>query len=424
MNSYIPIGLFGISHKKAPVAVREQVALSDTEQQQVLEQLVDKFPIDGCLIISTCNRSEIYVSGEGYEEYIKDMRKWLDDFKGTTHYADDTVAFEYYGIDAVGHFYEVFSGLDSQIIGEPQIISQVKSGYKLAHELKVSGTALNKLFNYGLQTEKKVRSETYLAEGAVSVSYAGVELARKVFNTLEGKKALLIGAGETAELAATHFAEKGISEIHIANRTYEKAVLLAAKFDGTAHALADLEAVLAQVDIVISATSSTEYVLTADMMKKVCRQRHYEPVFLIDLAIPRDFDPAINKIDGAFMYNLDDLNEIIAHNLEKRRQEIPKAMKIVEKYQDEFRNWVATHAMASAIGRLRAYFDTIRTGELQRLHNRLPQANIQDIEYLTQSIINKVMHQHIVTLKKNAGNAEAYQKHLEFVYNLYGIEDE
>ncbi len=424
INDQIPIGLIGISHKTATVEIREQVALNEEEQKIAIKEMISNFDIDGCLIVSTCNRTEIYISGEDYTAQLPKIRSWLDTYKKCQHFTDDQITYQIVGSETVQHFFKVISGLDSQIVGEPQITGQVKDSYNLAHEMQATGTVINKLFNFGLQAEKKVRSDTFLSDGAVSVSFAGVELARKIFNNLKDKEILLIGAGETAELAAVHFLEKGVKNIHIANRTYSRAEELANKFGGRAFKLSELQIALMQVDIVISATSSKEYVVTKEMMTTICRERHHEPVFIIDLAIPRDIDPEIDNLDGIYLYNLDDLHEIVQMNLEKRKQEIPKSLKIIDEYIMEFQRWMSSHSMASIITRLRNHFDSLRIKELERLKKRLPEEGFNEIEYLTQSIINKLMHQHIKSLKKNVSNPDLYQQHVDFIINLYELEDE
>ncbi len=424
MNSFIPISLIGISHKTAPVDIRECVAFSAEEQKEAIRILLEEFDIEGCMILSTCNRTEIYFCGDGYKSSIPGIRSRLDVLKSTSYFQDDNLTYIISGEELVTHFFKVASGLDSMIIGEPQITGQVKQAYEVARELNSTNTLLNKLYNYALQTEKKVRTDTYLTDGAVSVSFAGVELARKIFTRLEKKNVLLIGAGETAELAALHFREKGIHTLHIANRTESKARELAEKLNGIPFPMEDLEAAFTNIDIVISATASTSFVISEPFAHKIIRGRHLKPLFLIDLAVPRDIDPDIDKLDGVYLYNLDDLQDIVQSNLEKRKAEIPKALKVVEEYTGEFRKWMSTHSVASTINRLKQYFDEIRLSELNRLKKRLPQEGLPEIEYLTQSIMNKVMHQHIKSLKKNASDPKLYQEHIDFVYNLYELDQE
>jgi glutamyl-tRNA reductase len=424
MTDYIPLGYFGISHKTASVEIRDQVALSPDEQRFALAEWIKTFEIDGALILSTCNRTEVYISGEDYALALPKIRQWLNDYKNCSYFTDNHITQNKNGYAAVNHFFNVISGMDSQILGEPQITSQIKEAYNLAHDIRATDTQINKMYDHGMHAQKMVRTNTFLSEGAVSISFAGVELARKIFNTFEDKTVLLIGAGETAELAAIHFQDKGISNIRIANRTESKAKDLADKFNGKAYPLSKLNEALDDVDIVISATSSKKFVLSTDILNPVCKKRNYEPIFIIDLAIPRDIDPEVENIDGVFLYNLDNLNEIVEANLEKRKKEIPKAQEIINESIAEFKKWMVTHSMAAVIGRIKKHFDSIRLKELDRLRKRLPDNGIEEIDYLTQSIINKVVHQHIKMLKKSSSDPDKYEEQVELFFKLYEVDGE
>lgn len=422
MKNHLPVGIIGISHKTAPVEIRDQVALNEAEQKEAVLKIIEAFDVEGCMIVSTCNRTEVYLSGDELQASTPAIREWLDQFKHCTHFTDPALVYEIHGSDAVRHYFKVISGVDSQIVGETQISGQVSDAYDLAHELGTTDSVLNKLFNFAMQTKKRVRNETYLCDGTVSVSFAGVELARKIFNNLKNKEILVVGAGKTAELAAFHFMENEMKNIHVVNRTLEKAEKLAAAYQGQAYSLDQLDLAMHRSDIVISATSSQNYVITPELMQSIARKRHYKPVFLIDLAIPRDIDPDIRQIDGVFLYNLDDLQEIVELNLEKRKKEIPRSMKIVDEYVYEFQKWNSNNSMASLAGRLKKQLDTLRLNEIERLKNRFPEEGMGEINYLTESIINKVVRQHIKSLKKNAGDPERYQQHVELIYNLYDLE--
>ncbi len=422
MNTHIPLTLIGISHKTAPVEIREKIAFAKDEQIAVQKSLLNAFDLKGVLTVSTCNRTEVYLSGDLTPEEIPPIREHLNTFKQSTIFTHPQYIYVFQGKEAVHHFFEVASGLDSQVIGEPQITAQVKEAYQLAHEIHATDALLNKLFSFGLQAQKHVRSETFLSDGAVSVSFAGVELARKIFTGLADRTVLLIGAGETAELAAGHFLDKGVGRILIANRTFEKAAELAERFKGEAFSLDEIPSLLAQTDIIISATSATDYVLTREMVEPHLKNRPYNPLFLIDLAIPRDLDPEMDALDNVYLYNLDDLNEVVKMNLGRRKQEIPKAQKIITEYVKQFTDWLSTHASSQIIHRLKHYFEELRLAELKRLNSRLPEDGKEQIEYLTESLMNKILHQHIQLLKKNIRNPELYEQYLEFLHELYEIE--
>ncbi len=425
MGNQVPLGIIGISHKTAPVEVRDAVALNEDEQRHVLTTLKNTFNTDGCMVLSTCNRTELYMSADDLGRKLPDILKWLDQLKECNYFSDTSTAYLKTGEQVVHHFFEVIAGIDSQIVGEQQITGQVKDGYNLAHEQKVTDSIINKLFNYGMQARKKVFSDTYLYDGTVSISFAGVELARKIFSDLSKKEILLIGAGKTAELAAFHFMENGVKQINIVNRTFKNAEELAEKFNGRAYRLEDLPEALKTADIVISATSSKEFVVTSSLINPILKARHHQPMFLIDLAIPRDIDPEINNFDSIYLYNLDDLEEIVKMNLENRQKEIPKALKIVEEHVAEFRKWMATHSMSSVIGKLKKQLDILRLNEMERLKNKLPPNGYREqIDYLTESIINKVVRQHVKSLKKNASDPVLYQQHVDLIYNLFEIDED
>ena len=423
MSDKIPLGLIGISHNTASVEVREKVALSEEEQKIAVRHIIDNIHADGCMVLSTCNRTEVYVSNTNIDSTIENIKSWLNDFKKCIEFTNENITYELREVNVVEHLFKVLSGLDSQIIGEQQITGQVKDSYELTHSLNGTDAIINKLFNFAMQAKKKVHNDTFLSDGTVSVSFAGVELARKIFNDLTNKKVLLIGAGKTAELAAFHFRENGVKNINVVNRTFERARKLAEKFEGSAYKLEELPEVLIETDIVISATASKACVVTADLIKQISKKRHHKPIFLIDLAIPRDIDPTIDHIDGVFLYNLDDLHEIVKANLEKRKKEIPKSLKIINEFVSEFRKWVSTNSMTNVVGRLKKKLDTLRLNEMDRLKAKLPQNGYkEEIDHLTESIINKVVRQHVKSLKKVAHDPELYKQQVEMILSIYEMD--
>lgn len=425
MSVKVPLRVIGISHHTAPVEVREKVALNEDEQSMAVKYFAENTGIDGCMVLSTCNRTEIYVSGQQLDTAVDQIAPWLNQLKDCVEYTDSTIFYQKNGIKAAEHFCKVIAGMDSLILGEQQITGQVKEAYEMAHGQNGTDTLINKLFNFGMQAKKKVHNETFLSDGTVSVSFAGVELARKIFSDLSYKKILLIGAGKTAELAAFHFQENGVKHINVANRTLENATELAEKLHGKAYLLDDLAGVLEETDIVISATSSETYVVTADLISQISKKRHHRPLFLIDLAIPRDIDPEIESINGVFLYNLDDLQDIVKSNLEKRKKEIPKAMKIIQEYVDEFQQWVSMNSMNNIVGMLKSKLDVLRLNEIDRLKSKLPQNGYKsEIENLTESIINKVVRQHVKSLKKVAHDPEQYRQQVEMILRIYELDND
>ena len=428
LESHIALGVLGISHKTATVEIRELVSLNEVEQKNIIRMILEDFEVNGIdvngvLILSTCNRTEFYISADKPEILFPAVRQMLTTYKKCPFYTDTNITYEKFGTEAARHFFNVICGIDSQIVGELQITGQVKDCYNFAHHLEATDAVLNKLYNFGMQVKKRVRNETFLSDGTVSVSFAGVELARKIFGDLTDKRILLVGAGKTAELAAIHFLENNVQSINVANRTLSKAEELAEKLGGKAYTLDELHTALNETDIVISATSSNEYVITKSMMTEITRHKYYESIFLIDLAIPRDIDPGIGELQDVYLYNLDDLNGIVEKNLEKRRLEVPKASRIVDEYLSEFRKWISVNSMASVVSKLKTHLEKLSQNEMARIRKNFPENGYQkELDHYTQNIINKIVRQHMKSLKKNAGDPEKYRQHIELIYNLYEID--
>lgn len=417
----IPFAVLGISHKTAPVQIREQVALSIEEQQELLTHLTSEEATHGALVLSTCNRTEVYLSSEHMDASLSTFFSWFEKHKSVSYFQNE-YAYLHTGYEALRHFFKVISSLDSQIVGETQITGQVKEAYHRALELGATDSLLNKVFNFGIQAQKKVRNDTYLCQGAVSISFAGVELAEKIFSRLQERSVLLVGAGETAELCAEHFRKKGVSQFHIVNRTLKNAQALAERFHGKAFAMHDLQAAFANVDIVISATSSPDVVLPFDLLNGIHKHRKTLPLFLIDLAVPRDIDPAINKLDDVYLYNLDDLTEIVHLNTQKRANELPKASKIIESVLKEFEEWFATYSLSSTISKLKTYFQTIFHNEIKRATKDITVEAQPALEALEKNLTNKLLRQHIKLLKKN-GSTTDQNVHIEMIHKLFEMEE-
>ena len=422
-NENIPIAVVGISHHTAEVNIREKAVFNDKQQTTLMRRLSKLYRTRGIFVLSTCNRTEIYVCGRKAIKYIEDICEWLDKFKKVAIFSNKDLIYIAKGREAIRHFFRVISSLDSQIIGEPQITGQVKTAYENAHLLKHTDIFINKMYNFGMQVEKQVRSKTYLTDGAASISFAAVELAKKIFGDLYNTTVLLIGAGETAELTALHFVKRKVSRIIVTNRTFKKAWNLAAKLEGEAIQLQHSLQAIEQADIVITATSSEKYILHKQDLEKIAQKRDYKPIFLIDLAIPRNIDPEVTEIDGIFLYNLDALNEIVQNNIDQRESQIPKAEKIVEDYVLKYIKWYKTLPLVKTITQLSKYFEEIREQEFERLKNRFPEDNLADAEYLSKSLMKKLLHHHIMTLRRSNGNPLRLKQHIDLVGEIYPLND-
>jgi glutamyl-tRNA reductase len=419
----IPIAVVGINHHTAELNIRERVVFNEEQQAEICQYLSKNYNTRGVMVLSTCNRSEIYVCGRKALKHIRDICNLLDEIKNENIFCNENIAYVLRGEKAIHHFFRVISSLDSQMIGEPHITRQVKDAYKKSHMSNHTDILMNKMYNFGMQVEKQVRSKTYLTDGAVSVSFAGVELARKIYGNLRKTTVVLIGAGDTAELAALHFVDREVSRILIVNRTFEKVKDLADRFHGKSLHWEELEKAFEQANIVITATSSDKFIIDKKMLERVARKRDYKPIFLIDLAIPRDIDPAATDIDGIFLYNLDDLQEIVQKNIERRKGEIPKAERIVEDHVSEYIKWYKTLPAIQMITLLSQYFEEIREQEFERLKNRFPEEIQSEAEYLSKSLMKKFLHHHIITLRGTNENPKRQKQHIDLVGEIYRLNE-
>jgi glutamyl-tRNA reductase len=417
----IPLAVIGFNHLTADVQIREKAAFNENQQLRIMKLLSKDFNTRGSLILSTCNRTEIYVCGRKAIKFVYEICQMLDIINKTNTFCNEDITYIYTGKKAIHHFFRVITSLDSQIIGESQITGQVKTAYEKSRLLSYTDILINRMYNFGMQTEKHVRSKTYLSEGAVSISFAGVELARKIFGNLQKTKVVLIGAGDTAELAAEHFTSRDISQIYVVNRTYKNAEKVAKKFNGKAVEWSNLTEAIYQANIIITATSSDEYILNYPILEAAAKQREYKSIFLIDLAIPRDVDPSVSDIDGVFLYNLDSLQDIVNNNIKLREKEIPKAEKIVNKYVSEYIEWYNTLPVIKTITQLSQYFEEIREQEFERLKGRFSKENLEEAEYLSKSLMKKFLHHHIVSLRKSSTNPQRQKQHIDLVDEIYRL---
>ncbi len=396
--------LLGANHKTAPVGVREKLALRETDLPAL--EYFHKLP--ACLevvFLSTCNRVEAIVSTNDMEKAREQIIETWQTHSGVDGTIFRESTYHYFGQEAVRHIFRVASSLDSMVVGEPQILGQLKDAYRNASEAGCSGHILNKLMHKAFSTAKKIRTETRIASQAVSISYAAVELAKKIFGDLGGKSALLIGAGEMAELAAQHLKTSGIEKLIVANRTLERALELARSLKGEAVSLEEIEDVLIDVDIVISSTGASGLVIRKEQVKRIMRPRYHRLLFFIDIAVPRDIDPEINNIDNVYLFDIDELREVVQENKAERQKEAVKAERIVESEVIKFKSWMKCLDIIPIIKRLQEKAETVRQRELRRTLKHLKgldSMEIEAIEKLSLSLVNKILHDPIIFLKKEA----------------------
>jgi glutamyl-tRNA reductase len=414
----------GISHRTAPVELRECVDFARRGVDAALSALAARNVTREAVVLSTCNRAEIY-GGAETDEAAESCGRFISEFHGIAWDAIAPHVVIYRGPEAADHLFRVAAGLDSLVVGEPQILGQVKNAFATATGLKSTGALTNRLFTSAFSVGKRVRSETGLGEGAVSVSYAAIALAKKIFGQLEGLNVLILGAGEMAKLTGTYLQAQHVKQLTIASRTLENAQALAAYLHGRAAPWASLSQSLADADIVVTATGSTEPVLTRAGVEEAMRPRRSRPLFVIDIAVPRDVDPAVGRLDQVFLYNIDDLQMIVKENLARRTSEVARAEVIVREEVDRFKSWMQSREVVPTVIALRQRFEAIRVAELERLEPKLaalpPEARAR-VDEVTHLIIEKLLHAPTERLKAadDEAQAVAYADALNRLFSLTG----
>jgi glutamyl-tRNA reductase len=396
----------GMNHETAPVALRECLAQEPANTGRVLAAMRELSCVREGLFLSTCNRVEAILTTEEAEEARRTMTALLSRMGDVPEESLSSAVFLFEDMDAVRHVFRVASSLDSMVVGEPQILGQIKDAYYEATKEKTSGVILNRLMHRAFHVAKRVRTETGISDAAVSVSYAAVELAKKIFHDLEGKRVLLVGAGEMAELAARHLLGQGVGSIRVANRTFHRAVQAAKIFKGFPVSYEEIGAQLLEVDIVISSTASPVHVITYEQVKGSLRKRRNRPLFFIDIAVPRDVEPAVNDLENVYVYDIDDLKGVIQINVAQRKAEAVKAERIVEEEVIQFEKWLKTLQVVPTIISLKDKAELIRQTELRKSLTALSDltpSQVEMIERLTLSITEKMINDPILVLKGKAG---------------------
>ncbi len=416
--------VIGLSHKTASVDIREKVAFSPNSIEKPLRELLSLEGIVEGIIVSTCNRVEIYATTHDIAGGIARIRRFLADYHHLSYDLLEPHLYSFHGEDAIRHVFRVASSLDSMVVGEPQILGQIKTSYGYAAEYKTSGIILNRFLHKAFSVAKRVRTETRIASSAVSVSFAAVELAKKIFGNLNDKTVMLIGAGEMCELAARHFLNNGAKNVLVTNRTFEKAERLAEEFNGEAIPFEDLFLKLHLADIVLTSTGAPHAIITPDSLEEVIKRRRMKPVFMIDIAVPRDIDPAVNELDAIYLYDMDDLQQVVSSNLEGRKQEADKAEAIIAEEIGQFFKWVATLEVRPTIVALRNRFDEFRRAEVERTISNwkdAPPDTEKRLEALTSAFMNKLLHHPSIVLKK-AGQGNRTDLYLDALRVLFELE--
>lgn len=418
------IVIVGVNHRKAPVEVREQVNFSDGLLDDALRQLIALEPIEEGVILSTCNRVEVVATTTDGDLAVETLAAFLANRENAERLRIEEHLSVYRGREAVRHLFRVASSLDSMVVGEPQILGQLKGFYGRSAAVGSAGTVLHRCFHKSFSVAKRVRTETGVATKAVSVSSAAVELATKIFDRLEDRTAMLIGAGTMSELAARHLMAHGVTNMIVTNRTFDRAVELAREFRGTPVPFTDFHRYLPMADVVIGSTGADHYVLTPSLVADALRERKYRPMFLIDMSVPRTFDSRINDLENVYLYDIDDLGGVAEVNRDERGREAEKAEEIVEEEVETFGKWLAGLDAVPTIVALRRKIEAIRKTELEKTLGTLRELTPREresLEAMTEAIVNKILHSPLTHLKQHDRQREAF--YLAAARQLFDIEE-
>jgi glutamyl-tRNA reductase len=417
--------VIGINYKTAPVEIRERLSFNEADLAVAIKKLNTKKSILENIILSTCNRTEIYAVVDQLHTGRYYIKEFLSEWFGLEQKEFSPFLFVYEDDGAIDHLFNVTCGLNSMVLGETQILGQVRTSFMLAQQEGTTGTVFNQLFKQAITLAKRAHSETDIGANAVSVSYAAVELAKKIFGSLANKHVLIFGAGKMGELAAQNLHGNGVKKVTVINRTFEKAQDLANRFSGKARTLAELEKSLAEADILISSTGAKDFVISKEMMVGVAKKRKGKPLFMVDIAVPRDLDPRIAELENVFLYDIDDLEGIVEANLQERKKAAEKIMLMIEKEIVEFKQWLGTLGVVPVISALREKAHVIQSETMVSLERKLPNLSDRDIKVLnkhTKSIINQLLKDPILQAKELAARPDADQA-LDLFMKIFNIEE-
>jgi glutamyl-tRNA reductase len=417
--------LVGINHRTAPVEVRELMNIQEARLASALSDLIRRDGIMEALILSTCNRVEVAVHAREGAKADHILRKFLSEYHHCDMNAYASYLYWHREEDVVRHLFRVASSLDSMILGEPQVLGQLKQAYATAKGVGALNGTLQDVVNQALAVARRVRRETAIGATAISVSYAAVELAKKIFGNLEGKTVFVIGAGKMSELAAKHLLRSGASSILVTNRTYNRAEELATAFHGTPIRFEELFEHIDKADVVISSTGAPHFVVTREKAEQLLAARKNRPIFFVDIAVPRDIDPAVNELDNAYVYDIDDLDQVVDANKKQRQREAVWAEEIVEQELQKMHRRLASRDVVPTIVALEERLNRIRESETERFRgklNNLSPEQRETVDALTRGILNKILHGPITELKSGAGHPEQGAL-VQLIRRIFGVGD-
>ncbi|KPB05506.1 glutamyl-tRNA reductase [Bacillus sp. CHD6a] len=415
----------GVNYKTAPVEIREKLTFNPADLNKAMMALKDQKSILENIIVSTCNRTEVYAVVDQLHTGRYYIKAFLADWFGLDKEEFSPYLNIYENDGAMEHLYRVSCGLDSMVLGETQILGQIRTSFLAAQEYKTVGTIFNQLFKQAITLAKRAHSETDIGSNAVSVSYAAVELAKKIFGDLKNKHVLILGAGKMGELAVQNLHSNGVEKVTVINRTLEKATNLANRFAGQAKSMQELSCALVEADILISSTGAKDYVLTKDDMTYVERMRKGRPLFMVDIAVPRDLDPELDKLESVFLYDIDDLEGIVNANLAERKKAAEEIELFIEEEIVEFKHWLNTLGVVPVISALRQKALDIQSETMQSIQRKLPHLSEREIKVLnkhTKSIINQMLRDPILRAKELSAESDAKES-LELFTKIFNIEE-
>lgn len=416
--------LAGLNHRTAPVDVRERFAISGAALDNAYDYFKNCSEVEGTIILATCNRTEIYATARDIEPGMQVLKEFMVDYGGIDEDSISQYLYQPNCYDAILHLFKVTSGLDSMIVGECQIMGQVKEAYQRAIEAQATDGVLNALFQKAIYVGKRVRTETIIEKHPVSVSYAAVELARQRLNGLEGKTVLVVGAGEMSELTTRHLMMNGVDSVIVSNRSYDRAEELAREFNGRAVYFDELPGELLNADIVISCTAASHYVIRDDNCREALSNRQGKSIIMIDIAVPRDIDPALGDIPNVFVYDIDDLQEVVSLDNAKRQKAMLEADRIIGEEIVKFNEWLASLYVVPVVSALKSMGETIKETELNRAMNRLGKLTEREekiISSMATSIVNQLLHYPVVNLKEMAASNQGHL-YAEVVKKLFDLQ--
>ncbi len=417
--------MVGVNHKSTPVEIREKLAFTASKIEESSERLASSGEIVEHIIISTCNRVEIYARVNDHDLGISSLKQFVADFHNLKYEDLDHYFYSYRDYRAVEHLFRVSSSLDSLVIGESQVLGQVKDAYNQARSLEATGMILNQLFEKAFTVAKRVREETSVSEKGVSISSAAVELARKIFEDLENHSVMLVGAGEMAELAAKHLISYGVKTVYVSSRTYNRAVSLAETLNGSAVEFEKFADEMHRADIIITSTGAPNFIISKDMIANAIHKRKNKPMFFIDIAVPRDIEPEANDLENIYLYDIDDLQSVVTANMKEREKEAVQAMDIISGEVQKFNKWIESLSVVPTIVELRNKAEFIRKSELDRTLKKISSLSDEDkssIDQMTLSIINKILHHPTTKLKKQTQTEDGHH-YMKAIRHLFHLDD-